>query len=128
MHFRELLRPTTSTKKPIFTPEIKVNFYQTAAAPLHNLFPKPTASINTFSDHNKNTIPTVIHVSLSLSLSLMMMSLSVKQQGQVLTSYDKPQPKKKNSKYFYGNCIEVNIEVGKKLAAHIDAWLLIWSL
>ena len=69
---------------------------------------------------------------------MMMMSLSVRQQGQALTSYDKPQPKKK-SKYFYGNCIgdqsqhrsrqkKKNKEVGKKLAAHIDAWLLIWSL
>ena len=50
----------------------------------------------------KNTIPTVIPISLfllpislslSLSLSLsmtMMMSLCVKQQGQALTSYDKP--------------------------------------
>ena len=63
----------------------------------------------------KNTIPTVIPISLfllpislslSLSLSLsmmMMMSLCVKQQGQALTSYDKP---KKKSGYFYGNCIE----------------------
>ena len=42
--------------------------------------------------------------SLSLSLSMtMMMSLCVKQQGQALTSYDKP---KKKSGYFYGNCIE----------------------
>ena len=59
----------------------------------------------------KNTIPTVIPISLFLlpislffSLSMtMMMSLCVKQQRQALTSYDKP---KKKSGYFYGNCIE----------------------
>ena len=47
-----------------------VTFPQTAAAPLHELFPKPTAFINTFIEHNKSTIPTVIPISLSLSLSL----------------------------------------------------------
>ena len=46
-------------------------------------------------------IPTIIPI--SLYLSDMMMSHCVKQQGQALTSYDKP---KKKSPHFYGNCME----------------------